>query len=50
MAIGGSGLIDSHLGERLVNEGARARAFEHYNSRGGLGLPGELLAYWRGQV
>jgi nucleoside-diphosphate-sugar epimerase len=30
---GAGGFIGSHLVERLVREGARVRAFVHYNSR-----------------
>lgn len=35
---GAGGFIGSHLAERLVNEGARVRAFVRYNSRGDPGL------------
>jgi NAD dependent epimerase/dehydratase len=45
---GAGGFIASHLAERLVREGARVRAFVHYNSRGDWGLlndlPPDLLA------
>jgi NAD dependent epimerase/dehydratase len=50
LVTGGSGFIGSHLVERLVGEGARVRALVHYNSRGGLGLLGELPAQVAGQV
>lgn len=35
---GAGGFIGSHLTQRLVQEGARVRAFVHYNSRGSWGL------------
>ncbi len=45
---GAAGFIGSHLTERLVNEGAKVRAFIRYNSRRDLGLlsmlPPELLS------
>jgi len=44
---GAGGFIGSHLSERLVREGARVRAFLHYNSRNDWGLlellPKEIL-------
>lgn len=38
LVTGAGGFIGSHLVERLVYEGARVRAFLHYNSRGDRGL------------
>lgn len=38
LVTGAGGFIGSHLTERLVNEGARVRAFVRYNSRGDEGL------------
>jgi NAD dependent epimerase/dehydratase len=35
---GAGGFIGSHLAEQLVQQGARVRAFVHYNSRGDPGL------------
>ncbi len=44
---GAGGFIGSHLSERLVREGAKVRAFLHYNSRNDWGLlellPKEIL-------
>lgn len=37
LVTGAAGFIGSHLTERLVREGARVRAFVHYNSRGDRG-------------
>jgi dTDP-glucose 4,6-dehydratase len=37
LVTGASGFIGSHLTERLVELGARTRAFVHYNAQGGLG-------------
>ena len=34
---GAGGFIGSHLAERLVEEGARVRAFVHYNALGSRG-------------
>jgi len=39
---GAGGFIGSHLAERLVNEGARVRAFVRYNSRRDVGLLAQL--------
>jgi dTDP-glucose 4,6-dehydratase len=48
LVTGAAGFIGSHLTERLVNEGAKVRAFIRYNSRRDLGLlsmlPPELLS------
>lgn len=45
---GAGGFIGSHLAETLASQGARLRAFVHYNSRGDTGLlhqlPSSLLA------
>jgi NAD dependent epimerase/dehydratase len=38
LVTGAGGFIGSHLAERLVQEGARVRAFVRYNSRGDEGL------------
>jgi NAD dependent epimerase/dehydratase len=38
LVTGAGGFIGSHLVERLVADGARVRAFVHYNSRGDPGL------------
>jgi dTDP-glucose 4,6-dehydratase len=38
LVTGAGGFIGSHLVERLVREGARVRAFVHYNSRNDWGL------------
>jgi len=38
LVTGAGGFIASHLVERLVSEGARVRAFVHYNARGDAGL------------
>ena len=38
LVTGAGGFIGSHLAERLAEEGARVRAFVHYNSRGDPGL------------
>jgi len=38
LVTGAGGFIASHLVERLVNEGARVRAFIRYNSRNDLGM------------
>lgn len=38
LVTGAGGFIASHLVERLVNEGARVRAFVRYNARGDAGL------------
>ena len=38
LVTGASGFIGSHLTERLVTEGAKVRAFVHYNSRNDWGL------------
>jgi len=47
LVTGAGGFIGSHLAERLVSDGARVRAFLHYNSRGDMGmlefLPREVL-------
>ncbi|MDE2060237.1 MAG: SDR family NAD(P)-dependent oxidoreductase, partial [candidate division NC10 bacterium] len=37
LVTGAGGFIGSHLAEQLVNEGARVRAFVHYNALGGAG-------------
>ncbi len=37
LVTGAAGFIGSHLAERLVEEGARVRAFVHYNSMGSAG-------------
>ncbi len=37
LVTGAGGFIGSHLSERLVEEGARVRAFVRYNSRGDIG-------------
>lgn len=37
LVTGASGFIGSHLTERLVELGARTRAFVHYNAQGGFG-------------
>jgi NAD dependent epimerase/dehydratase len=42
LVTGAGGFIGSHLTERLVQEGARVRAFVRYNSRGDEGLLGLL--------
>lgn len=42
LVTGAGGFIGSHLTERLVNEGARVRAFVRYNSRGEVGLLSQL--------
>ena len=48
LVTGAGGFIGSHLVERLVMEGARVRAFIHYNSRHDPGLlvhlPPDLLS------
>lgn len=38
LVTGAEGFIGSHLVERLVNEGAKVRAFIHYNSRSDWGM------------
>jgi nucleoside-diphosphate-sugar epimerase len=38
LVTGASGFIGSHVVERLVQLGAQARAFVHYNSRNDWGL------------
>ncbi len=47
LVTGAGGFIGSHLTERLVKEGAKVRAFVHYNSRNDWGLlellPKEIL-------
>jgi len=40
LVTGAGGFIGSHLVDRLVREGAEARAFVHYNSRGDVGALG----------
>ncbi len=42
LVTGAGGFIASHLVESLVNEGAKVRAFVHYNSRGDPGLLSQL--------
>ncbi|MDD5069556.1 MAG: SDR family NAD(P)-dependent oxidoreductase, partial [Candidatus Omnitrophica bacterium] len=38
LVTGAEGFIGSHLVERLINEGAKVRAFIHYNSRSDWGM------------
>ena len=42
LVTGGGGFIPSHLVERLLEEGARVRAFVRYNSRGDAGFLKEM--------
>ena len=49
LVTGAGGFIGSHLVERLVSNGAKVRAFVHYNSRGDPGrlqmVPADFLAH-----
>ncbi len=49
LVTGAGGFIGSHLVERLVVDGARVRAFCHYNARGSLGWLDTLPGHVRGQ-
>jgi NAD dependent epimerase/dehydratase len=50
LVTGAGGFIGSHLTERLLEEGARVRAFVHYNSRGNEGFLATLPATARAQL
>lgn len=50
LVTGATGFIGSHLTERLVREGARVRAFVHYNSRGDRGWLDRLPESVAGEI